>query len=83
VPNNLSIRLTDRSSTDGLEAVLRAVCATPAEECLPEVSAKALEGLKFNACLPADLAARVLQMRMTDFPGVRKILAEPTRFVTV
>jgi len=82
-PNNLAIRMpSDRSGME-LEAAIRELRATPPETLLPEVSAKALEGLKFSACLPGELAIRVLQMRMTDFPAVRNVLAEPARFVDV
>jgi ATP-dependent helicase Lhr and Lhr-like helicase len=81
VPNNLSIRLGDKRSTVDIEAAVRALRDVSAETLWPEVSAKALEGLKFSACLPPDLATRVLQTRMTDFPGIRKVLSEPVRFI--
>lgn len=80
--NNLSVRLGEHASTEDLEAALRGLRSTPAETLVPDVSAKAIEGLKFNACLPMDLATRVLQMRTTDEPAVRRVLAESVRFVT-
>ncbi|GAA3749391.1 ATP-dependent Lhr-like helicase [Spinactinospora alkalitolerans] len=48
---------------------------------LPEVSEKALEGLKFTAALPSHLAARTLAARLADVEGARRLLGEPTRFV--
>lgn len=48
---------------------------------LPDVSEKALEGLKFTAALPPHLAARTLAARLADVEGARTLLGEPTRFV--
>lgn len=51
--------------------------------CLPEVSRKALEGLKFSAALPDRLATATLASRMADSPGAAAVLGEPSRFVSV
>jgi ATP-dependent Lhr-like helicase len=51
--------------------------------CLPEVSRKALDGLKFSAALPERLAMATLAARLADLHGARQIIAESTRFVTV
>ncbi|MDA8371798.1 MAG: DEAD/DEAH box helicase [Nocardiopsaceae bacterium] len=48
---------------------------------LPEVSEKALDGLKFTAALPPHLAERTLAARLADVEGARTLLGEPTRFV--
>ena len=65
-----------------LEAAIRELRTVDPETLVPEVSTQALDGLKFTACLPQDLAKRVLQMRMSDVPAERKVLEEPVRFVT-
>ncbi|MBA2558138.1 MAG: ATP-dependent helicase, partial [Chloroflexi bacterium] len=80
-PNNLAIRLSGESPTTEVEAAIRAMREMPAEAFVPEVSATALEGLKFTACLPEELARRVLQMRMMDVAGVERVLGEPVRWV--
>jgi ATP-dependent helicase Lhr and Lhr-like helicase len=49
--------------------------------CLPEVSRKALDGLKFSAALPERLAMATLAARLADLTGAEQILAEPSRFV--
>ena len=41
-----------------------------------------LDGLKFSECLPRDLAAQVIQARLTDSEGVSAALGRPTRIVT-
>jgi ATP-dependent Lhr-like helicase len=50
--------------------------------CLPEISERALEGLKFNAALPKRLALATLATRLADLDAALAILQEPTRFVT-
>lgn len=47
--------------------------------CLPEVSPRALAGLKFSAALPPRLAEATLSARLADLPGARDVLARPTR----
>jgi ATP-dependent Lhr-like helicase len=49
--------------------------------CLPEVSEKALVGLKFSDALPKRLAIATLAARLADLDGVAVVLAEPSRFV--
>ncbi|MFI5491644.1 DEAD/DEAH box helicase [Actinoplanes sp. NPDC051859] len=49
--------------------------------CLPEVSRKALDGLKFSAALPERLAMATLAARLANLTGAEQILAESSRFV--
>ena len=51
--------------------------------CLPAISEKALEGLKFSAALPHRLALATLAARLPDLSGATAVLAEPCRFVSV
>jgi len=48
---------------------------------LPEVSPKALAGLKFTSALPARLATATLAARLADLPDAHAVLKEPTTFV--
>ncbi|MEV2278795.1 DEAD/DEAH box helicase [Nocardiopsis sp. NPDC049922] len=48
---------------------------------LPEVSARALDGLKFSAALPEHLAERTLSARLADVDGAHTLLTESTRFI--
>lgn len=81
VPNNLAIKVTGEPSDAAFIDAVHAIRGLDADSFLPEVTAKALDGLKFNACLPPELAARVLQQRMTDREGVRRVLAQPAKVV--
>ncbi|WP_250034334.1 hypothetical protein [Paractinoplanes maris] len=51
--------------------------------CLPEVNKKALDGLKFSEALPERLAVATLAARLADLDGARRVIEEPTRFVSV
>lgn len=47
--------------------------------CLPEVSDRALAGLKFSSALPHRLAVATLAARLADLDGATAVLREPTR----
>jgi ATP-dependent Lhr-like helicase len=81
VPNNLAIKITGEPSDAAFSGAVHAIRGLDADSFLPEVTTKALDGLKFNACLPPALATRVLQQRMTDREGVRQVLAQPAKLV--
>ena len=82
-PNNLAIKIAGEPSDKAIINAIHAIRALDAETLVPEVTTKALEGLKFSACLPPELASRVLQRRMADSDAVRRVLAEPARLVAV
>jgi ATP-dependent Lhr-like helicase len=46
----------------------------------PEVDSGAVQGLKFSAALPPDLAAATLAARLADRPNARRVLNEPILF---
>jgi ATP-dependent Lhr-like helicase len=50
--------------------------------CLPEVSGKALVGLKFSDALPKRLAMATLAARLADPDAAVAVLTEPIRFVS-
>jgi ATP-dependent Lhr-like helicase len=51
--------------------------------CLPEVSDKAVTGLKFSVALPKRIAVATLAARSADIKGAGTVLTEPARFVNV
>ncbi|MEU4528043.1 DEAD/DEAH box helicase [Micromonospora ureilytica] len=51
--------------------------------CLPEVSVRAVAGLKFSTALPERLAQATLAARLADLPGAAEVLDEPVRFVVL
>ncbi|MCP4661646.1 MAG: ATP-dependent helicase, partial [bacterium] len=79
---NLAIPLASEASASDLERRLGLPGPDPAGGPMA-VTEEALEGLKFHACLPRDLAGRVVAARLADPEGVRKCLEEPVRLVDV
>lgn len=67
----LSVRLRHNATLDPLEEHLR----------LPQVDEQALNGLKFSAALPVDMAHVVLAERLADASAARAILREPRRVI--
>jgi ATP-dependent helicase Lhr and Lhr-like helicase len=51
--------------------------------CLPSVDERALAGLKFSEALPERLAMATLAARLADLDSAARVLAEPSRFVSV
>ncbi|MFR9779028.1 DEAD/DEAH box helicase [Micromonospora sp. MS34] len=51
--------------------------------CLPDVSEKAMDGLKFSAALPPRLATATLAARLAGTGGAARVLQERTRFVQI
>jgi ATP-dependent helicase Lhr and Lhr-like helicase len=49
------------------------------ESILPRIDERALKGLKFVECVPADMAANTIRARMNDEAALRHILAMPVR----
>jgi hypothetical protein len=47
------------------------------------VSESAVEGLKFSECLPAELAMRVVQTRLSDVVGTEAALCRRTRLIVI
>ena len=81
-PNNLAIKITGEPSDSAVVNAIHAIRTLDAENLLPEVTTKAVEGLKFNECLPPEMATRVLQRRMADVDGARRVLGEAVKLVS-
>lgn len=47
----------------------------------PDIDERALNGLKFSALLPRELAVDTLAARLADFPAAVSVLSEPIRLV--
>ncbi|BFU45760.1 DEAD/DEAH box helicase [Krasilnikovia sp. MM14-A1004] len=51
--------------------------------CLPDVSERALEGLKFSAALPPRLASATVAARLADLSGATALLQDRVRFASL
>lgn len=79
--DNLGITLRDAGFGPDVE---RSIAALAAADTPPRaiVTDEAVEGLKFSACLPSDVARRVVERRAADDVGVRAVLDGPFRAVS-
>jgi ATP-dependent Lhr-like helicase len=78
--DDLQIRLRENLTPQAW----RSLVADAAQRlCLPDVSEKALDGLKFSAALPHRLVTATLAARLADIAGAEAVLREPSRFVSV
>jgi ATP-dependent Lhr-like helicase len=71
-----TVRLRSDLSFADVSAALR----EPTVPRLPEVNDSAVQGLKFSAALPADLAQTTVAERLVDTSGFTQALTEPRHF---
>ena len=79
--DNLTVTIENGLEIEGLDDALATLPSLSDEDFLPDIDADAITGLKFSDCLPRDLATRMLQVRSSDLPSIRGVLAEPMRRV--
>jgi ATP-dependent helicase Lhr and Lhr-like helicase len=60
---------------------LKTVRAGDVSRMRAAVDEQAIEGLKFSACVPRELALDMLQSRLSDAPSIAQVLQQPVRFV--
>jgi ATP-dependent Lhr-like helicase len=65
-----------------IERALQDLRAGDFEEMRPAVEEQAIEGLKFSACLPVEMAVHTLGTRLRDGHSLRAVLEKPVRFVS-
>lgn len=80
--DNFEIPVDAECKPSDLEAAVEAVRKADPSRMMSPVDDRAIDDLKFSVCLPRDLAVRELEVRLTDAPAIRAVLAEPVTFVT-
>jgi ATP-dependent Lhr-like helicase len=81
--SNLSIETDETFSYERLNAAIESLRENPS---IPEASQgldKAIEELKFSACLPHSLSEEMLRARLADEAGVLVVLSEHVKSVSV
>jgi ATP-dependent Lhr-like helicase len=79
--DSLSLTLQSSGSAENIEAAIAELRARDAAQMQPEVDEQAIAGLKFNQCLPPEIAVAMLQARLRDAIAIETVLREPVRFV--
>ena len=81
--DNFAIRFQPGAEVSGIEASIHGLVHADPARFRPPVDADAIASLKFRDCLPPQLAEQLLTARTSDEDGLRTVLNEPVRFVTV
>jgi hypothetical protein len=68
-------------TTGDIEAAIEELRRIAPEDLCPEIDEAAVKVLKFSDCLPNHLAGEILQTRLRDTEGVRRLLENPIRYV--
>lgn len=78
----LKLRPQRPCQTQAMHDAIGEVQSQNVTDLLPDIDDIALDGLKFSECLPREMAVQMLQLRLRDTEGLKKILAEPVQFVS-
>ena len=79
--DGLAVKIDGPLATQELTTAVATVQAPEPEELLIPVSPETVEQLKFSACLPPELATRLLELRLADRPALRSSLTESVQYV--
>ncbi|HUY32650.1 MAG TPA: DEAD/DEAH box helicase [Pirellulales bacterium] len=79
--DSFTLRFASHLVLADIERGIEAVRTIPADQLLPHVDEAALDGLKFNECLPKDLGLHVLQVRTLDRAALELVQRQPMQFV--
>ncbi len=80
--DSFTLRFAQGVSLTDVEQAILGLRSQGADELLPAVDERAIDGLKFADCLPAPLALHVLQVRMRDDSGSTYVVDQPIRYVS-
>jgi len=79
VADNFFVRSKESAALEDVAHGVDALRDRPRESLTPAIDEKAIDGLKFSACLPEDLAHRVLERRLTAREDIDKVVGRPVR----
>jgi ATP-dependent Lhr-like helicase len=80
--DNLAIRIEGMSGMNGMELIHRALRKNPPKSGCSIEAQKAIDDLKFGACLPIHIARSMFAVRLADSAAVTHTLDQPIRMVT-
>ncbi|MFV1965975.1 MAG: hypothetical protein ACC628_11160 [Pirellulaceae bacterium] len=80
--DNFTLTFATHVDTADLERTVDELRTREVAELRPSIDDRAIDGLKFSACLSRDLGMHVLEQRLLDRPAVSDLLETPLRIVT-
>jgi ATP-dependent Lhr-like helicase len=79
---NFGFTFDSNLSFDVIEDAIQGLSKCDLATLRPAIDEKAVEGLKFSACLPPQLAIEMLERRMADLHGAKLVLGQDMKMVT-
>jgi len=80
--DSFTVSFESQVAGDAIEHALQDLRDGDFEEMRPAVEEQAIEGLKFSACLPMEMAIHTLRARLRDGHALRAVLEQRVRFVS-
>jgi ATP-dependent Lhr-like helicase len=78
---NLALDLDARLSLDDIESAIAVASQSQLDAVRPFVDDGVIDGLKFSACLPTEMAMEMLGERLADVTGAKQVLSQRVRFI--
>ncbi len=76
-----SLDFESHLTLNDIEAAMEVLRRSELDGVRPVVDESVLEGLKFSACLPTEMALEMLGERLADVSGAKQVLNQPARFI--
>jgi len=77
---NLALDFESRLTLDDIEAAMAVLRRSEVDGVRPVVDESVVDGLKFSACLPTEMALEMLGERLADTSGAKQVLNQTVRF---
>jgi ATP-dependent Lhr-like helicase len=75
--DNFTVRFKATAQAAAAAGAIDALRTAPVDDLLPQVDLRAIDGLKFSACLPPPTASNLVGTRLHDGAAMRAIFTAP------
>ena len=78
---NLALEFESRLTLEDIEGEMTILRLSELDAVRLVVDESVVDGLKFSACLPTEMALEMLGERLADVSGAKQVLNQPVRFI--
>jgi ATP-dependent Lhr-like helicase len=78
---NLALEFESRLTLDDIEGEMTILRLSELDAVRLVVDESVVDGLKFSACLPTEMALEMMGERLADVSGAKQVLNQPVRFI--
>ena len=78
---NLALEFESRLTLDDIEGAMTILRLSELDAVRLVVDESVVDGLKFSACLPTEMALEMLGERLADVSGAKQVLNQPVRLI--